>query len=191
MNKPKKTLESPTHALREAKSVNEFFAVLRKDLERIRGSRFRRFQVIEVQMTHMALHFTLDTTRTLVGKFKAIASWINIAESHHRTIREIWDGYGLFETDDASFQGGAKDSIQCRSQVDLKHLPNLQKIYAKNAKIESSRAQVARMLNDADSVRIQEEMAKLQTQLDARRDKALLNFDRKHPQINIMTGKTQ
>lgn len=177
---------------KRATSVPEFFALLRKDLERLRGKKFRYCKTSEVFIDRsLRLHFCLDADRT------GDASWADLAENRGwaRRPRPKWDGYGMFEF---SCGGSGAKSFSSRyfATIELKYLPGIVETLKRLSKIAESRS--AACGKDAEYVRLhaafvvkQEEAAAIREARDVRAAAVLAAFDRKNPPFDIIIGKCQ
>lgn len=179
---------------REARSVQEFFKLLRAELTRLRGgARFRHWKWGGVFVRGHELVFWLDCDRTHVvevGGWERDISWVDLAESDLHvtkpgTLRR-WNGFGLFSSSGGG-SGEKRFSLKHYASIDLKHLPHIRKMVVRNERIRCRRNDVGH--GDKELLELRAKVSELRALISGREAALLAAFDEKNPKFDIITGK--
>lgn len=176
---------------KQATSVNEFFELLRADLERLRCQKFRLWETGDVRIQGEWLNFYLDADETaIVGA--SPCSWYEIAESryYHEAVPvsqllRKHSGYGCFIVH-STHPGRRKNSLNVRAQVTLRHMPKILKLLERNGKLITDSDRAVREDPEHRRLKLVADQAFLE--MSARSGAIRAEYDKKHPQIDPMTG---
>jgi len=176
---------------KQATSINEFFELLRADLERLRGAKFRQWRMVGVEIRGEWLHFSLDADETTVVGGDPL-SWYRVAEGFYyrgATIRspllQKHRGYGCFICNSTS-PGFRKYSTKVHAQVTVRHMPKILKLLNRNGKHIADRACAVR--EDPEHVALKLARDRADYALFCRASVVANEYDKKHPQIDPLTG---
>jgi len=179
-------------------TVNEFFKLLRADLERIRGRKFRYWKVSGVRLDLVGgedwLSFNIEASNTRVGDddWKDDYTWSDLADGRCQhcapkgSLLSQWTGYGYDFFRGGCGGGGSQTGTSHRwSSIDLKYLPNIRKMLKANRKIEAKRLLLT---EHPDYKRLEAEAVEARRKVVARLEELWSAFDTAHPETNLMTG---
>jgi hypothetical protein len=189
---------------KNAETADEFLSMLRKELEKILGRKFRYWKTSQVWVDVNGLGrdpgrlcFTIDADRIQHPKTRYHPiDWYQLAEGDRyydfpKSSRiGRWHGFGpSFEIHGSSGGSGAKESTYRKTAyVYLKYLPKLAKIVANNEKIR--RGEIAVVENNAELRALAEEVNTLGKKLSMLTDKLRTEYRSEHPTIDPINGRT-
>lgn len=181
------------YPFQKATSINEFFKLLRVDLERLRGSRFKVWKVNSAYIDERAgeLSFALMTDRTAVrGAFDRWDhfDWGQLAEADLRFGKlpprlKRWKGYDVFKIGGGN---GNEKGYERYARVPLSKLPGIAKLVAQNN--ASYRALDGAIASDTELRALQAKVAEAQHAQREREKVVRLAFRKKRPKLDIFTG---
>lgn len=177
---------------KQATSINEFFELLRADLERLRGAEFRRWVPSDVEIRGEWLNFHLDADETTVVGGHSL-SWYKVAEGFYyrgattrSPLLQKHSGYGCFICHSTS-PGFRKYSTKVRAQVTMRHMPKILKLLNRNGKLLTDRDRAVREDPEHMALKLACDLA--HNAMFQRSGIVTAAYDKKHPQIDPMTGK--
>ncbi len=188
---------------REARSVNEFFKMLRVELTRLRGgTKFRQWKWGDVFVRRRdadgdALGFWLDADRTLVqekgNNRKLDFSWYDLAENNMywvwlpKPLRN-WSGFNLFSSGGGG-SGMTSFSLRYYADINLRHLPRIKKMLRVNDLIKERRGQV--LIKSEEHQMLWNQYREAQARVNEHETMLYAAFDTKYPKFDIITGKAK
>lgn len=170
----------------ECESVDDFLKMLRRDVERLRGKKFRMWEVTRPWVNHENLHFSIAATYTeyRVDANRAYGiTWYEIAEGEHNLeeARHVplrahaGKGYGVFKSSGGHSFGA--NGFKVYTSIPLKRLPKVQRAVRAAAQIEAKRKKLE---DDPVLVRMLMQQKELADRVAALRVKLNEQFDEKH-----------
>jgi len=184
-----------THPFKKAATLGEFFKLLRADLERLRGKKFRRWVVSDVMTSSHRIEFDIEADLTRLPDsfgFKGSGkSWFDIAEARNLYSTVLWlrKPYGIFMGGRSHSDGKTYSPPTSKHRVEIATfmLPKIQKICLDNEALGERKAEMVKDNKELFHLRAAQENANLATQ--NHREKIEANFDRENPRTDPVTGK--
>ena len=168
-------------------SIEEFFKLLRAELERLYDKKLRTFKVesyyINVKEFELRFKLTADGYKNNVWTY----NWLDVAEARawlvNPTNSHRWEGYNLFKS---TISGATNGKQWCHAAISLRHLPKIAAMVRREQKRQKSRANLT--AEDPIVYLLEQKIKKLKEQIYDREAELLKVFDKKNPEISFWDG---
>lgn len=183
-----------------AKNADEFILMLRKELEKIRGKKFRFWKVSQVWVSNGdngdRLVFTIDADRIKTMYQYGWIDWCELANGGRfydfpkRSLMERWRGFKDFDIHSSSGGSGSMDSTYYKTAyVYLKQLPLIAEEVARNAMI--ARGEKGFIANNVELRELRTQIGMLQDKYDALQVKLRNEYRSEHPTFSPINGRLE
>lgn len=171
---------------KNCKTVEEFFATMRADLERLRGAKFKQWHEgsywIDARSEELVFRISASLTK---GPRYSTLTWYDLAVGTSRclenpilAIRYRYEKDQGYENMYSTSGGGGGDSYECSCRIPLKDLPLIKKLYEKRKKLMRMQQEV--LDNDEELKKMGVLLQQLHSRIEERRRLVVDKFNKKN-----------
>jgi hypothetical protein len=170
----------------KCQSFDEFFQVLRADLEQLRGAAFKKWELRScwVDVAKELLHFGLSTSRTPSDGPYGV-SWFAIAEAEdlerveYAPLRSRVDGYNIFIASTGYAEG--EDEYLVNVRMELRHAPPLRQLVRSAVRLAVEREKL--LIEDPITQSLKADIECARKKIILRTEELNQQFDKRHAKL--------